>query len=135
MAPKKFRVIISDLSASNLTNSKGESISCDSYIRGDFDSFKLFETKVCKKNNTPSWNNYEISFNYETQYAHKLSKKLFTLELYDKGTFHDSNIGIATIDLQTIASGAVRHDIPLLHKNKLAGRLQLKVVIEELVNI
>lgn len=72
----------------------------------------------------------------ETQYANKLHKKTFTLEVYDHDLFKDRLIGSLTIDLHAIATGCEAFDLPIFKHNKTAaGRIQFRCYMEEINDV
>lgn len=62
----------------------------------------------------PVWKDYEVEFNYSTLFPKKLEMKTFKLDLYNKRSIgRDRFIGGVEIDLYTIATGPVHHELSL----------------------
>ena len=57
---------------------------------------------------------FSLFFVYETRYIDKLAKKDLEIALYNKKKFSsDKCFGTVSVDLLTVASGPVKHSLPL----------------------
>eukprot|EP00762_Andalucia_godoyi_P006015 ANDGO_00056.mRNA.1 WW domain-containing protein A len=135
MSASLFRVHVSNFAVSNLplTSSHKEP---DPYIQGDFDHFRTFKTSHFPKTRDASWTDHVIEFKYETRHVKFLDKKEFLLEVYDYSRFGTNVlIGSVTVDLESLATGPVHHDL-LLRKNGVpAGRISFRCVFENISEV
>jgi C2 domain/WW domain len=102
----------------------------DPYLKCDFDSFKKFRTEVVPCSLNPVWE-FDLRFEYQTLYPDKLQRKLFRIDCYDRDIVtRDDFIGTLHVDLHTIATGPIRHSLPLWNQNRYAGRVSFNVSME-----
>eukprot|EP00835_Amoeboradix_gromovi_P004870 NODE_410_length_9177_cov_0.515091.p1 type:complete len:568 gc:universal NODE_410_length_9177_cov_0.515091:7723-6020(-) len=127
MAPlNKFKVCISNVKCQNLA-AKDKGGTSDPYIKFNFDNFKSFETEVIKKNLNPSFQ-LKQEFYYETRYIQRLREKTLSLDVYDKDIIgRDDFIGACKIDLHTLCTGPVHHELELRDIRKHTGKVILDV--------
>eukprot|EP01133_Synstelium_polycarpum_P016684 gene16684-19831_t len=105
------------------------------YVTTDFDQYKQCKSdvKTSTREGSAKWST-RFDFQYETKYIHKLGVKQFTLCLYKKKSIgSDSLVGQVSVDLYTLATGPVVHDLLLVAKGSLGvGRVQFRL---EMVHI
>jgi hypothetical protein len=74
---------------------------------------------------------FALEFFYETRYASKLDKKVFKLDVFDYDRVGSNDlIGSASVDLYTLATGPVYHELVLRDGGKPSGRLQFHCEFE-----
>jgi hypothetical protein len=72
----------------------------------------------------PEWK-FSMEFFYETRYANKLDKKIFKIDCFDYDRVGANDfIGGAQVDLYTLATGPIAHDLVMRDGGKPCGRLQ-----------
>ena len=77
-----------------------------------------------------------MEFNYDTRYIQRLREKFLSIEVFDKDLVgRDDFIGSCKIDLHTIASGPVHHEIELRDNHKSGGRVVLDVIFAQISDI
>lgn len=134
MAITKFRVEFYDVSCIDLTAKDRNGLS-DPYVSCNFDNFKKFKSPVIKKNLNPIWNGFSQTFVYETSYVEKLHKKSFVIKVYDKDKYtSDDLIGTTKVDLRTLATGPVAHDLPIWDSSNRGGHIRFKLRMEEIAS-
>lgn len=91
-------------------------------------------------------------FYYETKFISKLNAKTFELALFEKRLIKNARLGITlfhfmaliinwrlgtcTVDLHTLSTGPVHHDIMLLNKQNISiGRIEFDCVFEHIPSI
>jgi len=130
----KFRVRLYNFSAVNLPAADKNGTS-DPYLKINFDSFKKLPTDPVSKTLNPVWD-LDLTFVYETRYSNKLGSKSMVIECFDKNRLlSDTFIGRVTVDLHTLASGPVNHDLQLWMDLRPAGRIKFSVEMEQLADI
>ncbi|KAI9137080.1 C2 domain-containing protein [Paraphysoderma sedebokerense] len=126
----KFRVVLRNIKAQNLLIKDTKTKSSDPYLKGNFDNFKTFQTEVVPKNLNPEFK-FETTFFYETRFPNRLHEKMFKIEVFDKDKYSsDDFMGSIEIDLHTLATGPVRHDILIREFGKPAGRLSFDLEMD-----
>jgi alpha-tubulin suppressor-like RCC1 family protein len=111
-------------------------------VRFNFDNFKHGKSDVdALGGRNPAWPTFEQSFFFETQYAHKLSKKVFVMSVWHKETKfkirHKSVfIGSCAVDLYTLATGPLAHTLRLrTDTGKVVGEISFEVRMEHVARI
>eukprot|EP01132_Coremiostelium_polycephalum_P004014 gene4014-5017_t len=128
----KFKIQITSLSVSHTRKNR------NLYIQGDFDEFRQFKTDTSRSNHegTCSWPSYKLEFEYETKYIHKLEHKKFVLSLYKKKSIGaDTHIGTFILDLYTLATGPISHDVIFSKGNTGVGRMQFKLEMSHISQV
>ncbi|EGG16719.1 WW domain-containing protein [Cavenderia fasciculata] len=118
-----FNVVISHLSVSHTRKNR------NLYATLDFDGFKQMKTDITTstKEGKAAWSQ-RFDFQYETKYIHKLNMKHFKLNLYKKKSLSaDSLVGSVLVDLYTLATGPIDHDILLTKASMGVGRARFKL--------
>eukprot|EP01117_Protostelium_nocturnum_P006571 TRINITY_DN2365_c0_g1_i2.p1 TRINITY_DN2365_c0_g1~~TRINITY_DN2365_c0_g1_i2.p1 ORF type:complete len:424 (-),score=104.94 TRINITY_DN2365_c0_g1_i2:18-1289(-) len=133
MPIEKFRVTISDLRC------KGLRKRTPVYLDFNFDYFKHDKTAKVTPDPTTGdakWK-YNILFYYETRYAHILYAKNLTIKcLHDPLFGTHQVVGVTQIDLHTLATGPVHHDLLLIDKvNDSQARLVFNLTMEHISDI
>ncbi|KYQ90235.1 WW domain-containing protein [Tieghemostelium lacteum] len=129
---EKFNIKLHHLSVSH-TNKRRQL-----YVTGDFDSFKQFKTEVKKSSEDGSctWHDVVLEFQYETKYIHKLDHKNFKLHVYKKKSIgSDTLLGSFNVDLYTLATGPIEHDVIFSKGNLGVGRCQFKLEMLHITNV
>ncbi|PRP89147.1 hypothetical protein PROFUN_01867 [Planoprotostelium fungivorum] len=130
---EKFRVIISDVTLTGLTKSHG-----DAYLSFNFDYFKHFRTSTKKptSDQSPLDFDFSILFFYETRYKHVLYAKQLTIKLEHRPIFGATVVlGTAQIDLHTLATGPVHHDLILVSTKGNDLRFKCNIFMEHISDI
>ncbi|KAF2071312.1 hypothetical protein CYY_007374 [Polysphondylium violaceum] len=100
------------------------------YVVGDFDAYKQFKTELKKSSGEGEcgWGEFKLNFEYQTKFIHKLDHKHFKLYLYKKKSLAaDSLVGQFQVDLYTLATGPISHDVIFTKGNLGVGRFQFKL--------
>jgi hypothetical protein len=105
----------------------------DSYLVINFANFWNSTTSVIKGEISPSWLNEVFTFDYSSADASNFHNKYLVFEVWNK-SLKSKMVGYVQVDLLTLASGPVTHDLPLLKKKKgdtivplKSGRIQFGV--------
>jgi len=131
MTITKFRVLIGNFSCKGLPAADSNGLS-DPYIVGDFDNYRTFKTPKINKTLNPVWTDFSTQFFYETKYGRKLHLKFLKFDVYDHDMFSkDDYLGQAKIDLYTLATGPIHHELTLKDGSKDAGIIRFDVRMEE----
>ena len=127
MAPlSKFKVCVFNVKCYNLP-AKDKNGFSDPYIKFNFDNFKSFETQVHKKSLNPSFE-LKQDFYYETRYIQRLREKAIVIECFDKDKVgRDDFIGGCKLDLHTVATGPIHHELELRDNGKPSGKISLDI--------
>jgi hypothetical protein len=105
----------------------------DPFVKIVFDNFQREQTSVKYKELNPKWENEAFAFKYSTRYADCLSRKSVVFEIYDHNTFSaNALIGFTKVDLQTVATGPISHELQIRDGRKLRGKLFVDIVMEEI---
>jgi hypothetical protein len=108
------------------------------YLVSDFDNFKQFKTPtvtVIKKVGAARWR-FHLFFYYETKFIDKLDQKTFKIELYEHKTLGaDSLLGSIVVDLFTLATGPINHDILITKGNDAVGRIMFDLEMEQVTEM
>eukprot|EP01113_Clastostelium_recurvatum_P018139 TRINITY_DN2139_c0_g1_i2.p1 TRINITY_DN2139_c0_g1~~TRINITY_DN2139_c0_g1_i2.p1 ORF type:complete len:561 (-),score=134.84 TRINITY_DN2139_c0_g1_i2:72-1754(-) len=103
------------------------------YLDVDFDSFKQFRTSVESRNKRTGevkWP-FSLIFFYETKFISKLDKKLVVIKLCHRNKLSkDKILGTVTLDLHSIATGPVHHDLVITNNGTEVGRLRFDLHME-----
>jgi len=100
------------------------------YVVGNFDAYKQFKTEIKRSSGDGAcqWNEFKLNFEYETKFIHKLDHKHFKLYLYKKKSLSaDSLVGSFQVDLYTLATGPISHDVIFSKGDLGVGRFQFKL--------
>jgi len=114
------------------------------YVKLNFDNFKAFRSEVSRKRVAdPEWS-FETDFWYETRFPNQLNVKKFIVEVFD---YTESGkhklIGWTSVDLLTLATGPIAHDLilatsssdavadPRVNNLHFVGRIRFKLEMEE----
>ena len=104
----------------------------DPFVKIIFDNFQREQTSVKYKELHPKWENEAFAFKYSTRYADCLSRKSVVFEIYDHNTFSaNALIGFTKVDLQTVATGPISHELQIRDGRKLRGKLFVDIIMEE----
>mmetsp|Transcript_4127 Transcript_4127/g.9687 ORF Transcript_4127/g.9687 Transcript_4127/m.9687 type:complete len:688 (-) Transcript_4127:244-2307(-) len=128
----RYTVRIYDVSCEDLVG-KDRGGKSDPYCKFDFDKYRKFNTEVVRKSLNPRFKTDE-SFNYATQYADRLYRKNLVVTVQDKDFWGKDYLGTAKVDLHTILTGPVDHNLAILDKGEPAGRIKFKVEMTEMVH-
>lgn len=129
----RYSVRIYDISCESLC-AKDSGGTSDPFCKFDFDKFKKFNTPVVKKTLNPKYDTDEKFF-YTTQYADRLHHKNLVIDCHDKDFWGSKYIGTAKVDLHTILTGPIYHNLPLQDRGKNSGRVKFKVEMTQLFNL
>lgn len=100
-------------------------------LQVNFDNFKQFQTSVKSRELNPVWQD-TVSFTYSTRYADCLSRKSVVFEVWDHNTFSSNAlIGTVKLDLHTIATGPITHELTIRDGRKVRGTLYVDVLMEQ----
>jgi hypothetical protein len=128
-----FRVKIHNLVAKDLGKK-----SAALYLVCDFDNYKQFKTptvSISKKAAAARWK-FHLLFYYETKFIDKLDQKTFKIDVYEHKTLGtDFLLGTIVVDLFTLASGPINHDILITKGNDAVGRLIFDLEMEHLTEM
>ncbi|GAM20514.1 hypothetical protein SAMD00019534_036890 [Acytostelium subglobosum LB1] len=127
----KFNVIVRELSVNHTLRSK------KLYVSVDFDQFKQCKTEVLQSTHDgkAQWPN-TFHFQYETKFIDKLNRKLCKLTLYRKKKIgSDSMVGQVQIDLHTLGTGPVQHDVLLTKGTVGVGRTTFKLEMQHITQL
>lgn len=73
---------------------------------------------------------------YQTKYADCLSRKSVVFEVFDHNRFSSNElIGSCKVDLHTIATGCVTHELPIRDGRKTRGSLRVEITMEQTSSI
>lgn len=104
----------------------------DPFVKIVFDNFQREQTSVKYKELNPKWEKEAFAFKYSTRYADCLSRKSVVFEVYDHNTFSaNALIGFTKVDLQTVATGPISHELQIRDGRKLRGKLFVDIIMEE----
>lgn len=108
------------------------------YFRVDFDNYKQFSTSKYDMDNPNKTPIPTTRFLYKTRFVEELQFKYLTivcLRTARKGP--DKAIGLCRVDLDTLASGAIHHDIPLVNegRNLVPARIKFNVEFTHLAPV
>eukprot|EP01112_Ceratiomyxa_fruticulosa_P011206 TRINITY_DN3027_c0_g1_i1.p1 TRINITY_DN3027_c0_g1~~TRINITY_DN3027_c0_g1_i1.p1 ORF type:complete len:614 (+),score=154.91 TRINITY_DN3027_c0_g1_i1:298-2139(+) len=130
-----FRVRIHNFKARDLnlgTNNNGQ---LSPFLKCNFDNFKIFKTDILRKEVSPSWD-LDLQFVYETRYPDKLGSKQFVVECFSYTVLgRDVALGSIQVDLHTLATGPVSHDILLRDGGNPCGRILFDLEMEQVSDI
>ena len=141
LTPANMRFVVRLHSFScSLPSSPSSTSPARPFLRLNFDGYKKLSTKPLPSALAASAAlvfSEAFTFQYETNYPQKLHQKQLTVKLYTHNVIlADTLIGQASINLHTIATGPIVHDLPLVDAGgKAAGRVRLTVEMEQLVNM
>jgi len=99
----------------------------------NFDHFKKIKTKVVKpqgENKTVSWAE-DVTFNYMTKYTDRLKYKSFSIQVYAKGMLSNEFIGATKVDLHTLLTGPISHNLQLWNQVRSAGSVRFKLSMKQ----
>eukprot|EP00466_Bigelowiella_natans_P016317 jgi/Bigna1/83003/fgenesh1_pg.100_\ len=128
----RYDVRIYQISCEDLVG-KDRSGKSDPYVKFDFDKYRKFNTPVLRKTLNPSWDTDE-SFKYATQYPDRLMYKHLLITVQDKDFWGKDYIGSVKVDLHTLLTGPVCHNLTINNKGEPAGRIKFKLEMTEIVN-
>jgi hypothetical protein len=117
-----FRVRLSDASVKSINAAVDRPLGSQPYYRCDFDG-KIMQSELCSAAGDPAWQ-HKATFDYRLDeddlqsLVASLASRVVTFEVFytDQGTRHVS-LGVATVDLYTIATGAAKLQLGLRKAN------------------
>jgi len=129
--PSVFRVTISSPYCKNLRPCDSNGLS-DPYVLANFDHFRSFKLKRQRKTLNPSWDNFSLSFTYETRFQRKLHLKRFHFIVKDQDKYsRDDLIGKCSVDLASLAMGPSKVMMLVKHHEAPSGELHINVQMEQ----
>ncbi|EGC36463.1 hypothetical protein DICPUDRAFT_151089 [Dictyostelium purpureum] len=109
------------------------------YLVGSFDDYKQFRTESKKSSSTDGsakFLDFNIDFQYETKFIHKLDRKHLKICVYKKKSMGtDKHLGSFQVDLYTLATGPISHDV-IFQKDGLGiGRIQFRLEMSHINDV
>lgn len=97
----------------------------DPYLTIVWDRTREMKSFVCKADNNPIWRGYEEVWRWVPQNIGVMDDLFLELEVWDADIFtSDDIIGVAAVDIHTLASGPSHHDVELIGElGEPCGRL------------
>ena len=126
-----FRVRFSNLGCTQLI----AGLPTPMYVKIDFDSYKQFSSErvpTPKGGGAVQWEQ-QAAFFYRTKFRNKLRRKSLKIELWDSNSLSsDKLLGTTAVDLHTLATGPISHDLVLREAGKPVGHVVFDLHMEEL---